>query len=85
MGSLGACGGEQSQLYSNNRSGINGTRRWLRLVIENGRYPVNKGTDIGQMSHRDSHQLNRQTPVPGKPGGQARKTGAAMVVVAVRH
>ncbi len=31
------------------------------------------------MSHQDSHQLNRQTPVPGKPGGQpgpsARRPG----------
>ena len=54
-------------------------------VASPARRPGHPGTDIRPTSQRDNHQLNRQTPVPGKPGGQARKTGAAMVVVAVRH
>ena len=54
-------------------------------VASPARRPGHPGTDIRPTSLRDNLQLNRQTPVPGKPGGQARKTGVAMVVVAVRH
>ncbi|WP_290436967.1 hypothetical protein [Aeromonas caviae] len=33
------------------------------------------------MSHRDTHQLNRQTPVPGKPGGQPGTGGQVILVL----